>query len=414
MSEQRFNTSPTPHITVERCGGDLSIDAAATPEVLVAFSDPGEVRREGETLRVSAPHDCEIACPPGSSITLEQVGGDLRINDLTGPLAIQAVGGDVAIRGAGVTVLQSVSADLSARGVAGNLNIENVGSDVEVRDVSGNLRLGNVGGDLEVRRVEGDLSISHVGGDASVRDVKGNLTLEHVGGDASIETDLSAGQTYRISASGDLTLRVPPGASARFSLRAGGEIKDRVGLAERTGNAHAAQGTLGNGAAPVDLSAGGDLALLPTRDEFEFNFEVKIGEFEREMETKMRDLNEHIAKMAAQGASELEARLRRLDIEGLTRQAEQARQHGVRAAERARQQAERAAERARRRVERGGKSHGIKFKVDLTPPGAPSKSSRPHSTASATDAERMLILKMLEERKISADEASRLLEALGG
>jgi len=57
----------------------------------------------------------------------------------------------------------------------------------------------------------------------------------------------------------------------------------------------------------------------------------------------------------------------------------------------------------------------------LTPPGAPSRAGRaapppppPPRAAqpAATEEERLMILHMLEQRKISADEADRLLNAL--
>jgi hypothetical protein len=429
MSEQRFDTSLTPHITVEQCQGDLAITAAAAPEVVVEFGKSGgEVRREGETLQVTAHDDCEIVCPPGSSITLQHVGGDLSARDLTGTLAVQSVGGDAAIRGVGVATLQSVNADLSARDVAGSLTVENVGGDLEARDVGGDLRAGSVGSDLEVRRIEGQMTANQVHGDVSARGLKGGAVIEQVGGDASIETDLGAGKTYRIRAGGDVRLRLPLATSARFTLQAGGEIEDHLGLVGWSGDSHAGQGALGSGEAQVELSAGGDLALLPARDEFDFNLdaigsqlEAKLGQFEHEMEGRMRELNEQLARMAALGAADIESRLRRVDIEGIGRHAERvaerARQHAVRAAERARHQAERAAERARR-AERGGKSRGFRFNVDVSSPWSSPQAGRPASTPDATggasEAERRMILHMLEERKITAEEASRLLQALEG
>jgi len=421
MSQQRYATSPTPHITVELCGGDLSITGTPGSEVTFSFdADDGHVQREGETLRLTSGSDCAITCPPASSITVQHVGGDFSAVDLSGTLAVEQVGGDVSLRGAGVVTLQSVSSDLSAR------------------DISGDLRINRVGSDLEVRRVDGQLIVANVGGDLSARSLTGGAEISQVGGDASIETDLSAGKTYRVHAGGDLTLRLPPDASARFSLRAGGEIDNRIEFAEWTGNPRSGQGSIGSGEAQVELSAGGDLMLLPTRSDADFNFnfdaigsqiEVKMGQFEHELEAKMSELNEQIARMAAMGAADLESRLRRVDVEGIGRKVERAaehvRQRAERAAERARHQAERAAERARRRAERQVKSHRFKFNVDLTPPWAPSKPGRPTppSPASppqraakpaATEGERLMILRMLQEHKISADEASRLLDALEG
>src|SRR3990172_5008900 len=125
MSEQRYATSPTPHITVEVCEADLSIPGTAASEVVVVFgADDGSVQREGESLRVTAHDDCRIACPPATSITLRSVSGDLSAMDLNGTFAVESVGGDVSLRGAGVVSLQSVGGHLSARDVGGDLRIE--------------------------------------------------------------------------------------------------------------------------------------------------------------------------------------------------------------------------------------------------------------------------------------------------
>jgi Xaa-Pro aminopeptidase len=105
---------------------------------------------------------------------------------------------------------------------------------------------------------------------------------------------------------------------------------------------------------------------------------------------------------------------------------EQVARRAQEAAERARRQAERAAERARARAERarahaereGHKHghHGVGFRVSWpSSPQAPQppRPSKPPAEP-VTDAERTAILKMVADKKITADEASRLLSALEG
>lgn len=410
MSERIFDTSPTPHITIEMCGGDLSLAAADAPQVLVDLSrDDGDIQREGETLRIRSGGDCKITCPPGASITIEQVGGDLSVQDVKGTLAVRSAGGDVSLRGAGVVTIQSAAGDVSARDIAGDLRIEAIRGDLEVRRVAGQFIAANVGGDLSARALGRGFDIS-------------------AACDVSLEADIQAGETYRARAGCDLTLRVPYDASARFKLSAGGEIGRRIELSEWQGNSHTGQGAMGKGEAEVELVAGGDLMLLPARskgdDVFGFNFDAidsqigaKMEQFERDLDAKMAKLNEQIARMAAVGAADLEVRLSRASTERVTRHAERAAEHARRqaehAAERARRQAERAAERARRRAERSSRWHAAHIHVDIPPraarPSAPSKPAAP-----VTEAERLMILRMLEERKISVEEAGRLLDALEG
>ena len=408
MAEQIFDTSPAPHLTVEMCGGDLSITAADAPRVLVNLSRDGdEVQREGETLRVRAGGDCKITCPPDASITIEQVGGDLSARGLQGTLAVQSIGGDVSLRGAGVVTLRSAAGDVSASDIGGDLRIEAARGDVEIRRVAGQFIASNVGGSLSAQAVGRGFDIS-------------------TAGDMSLEVDIQAGETYRARAGCDLTLRVPRDASARFRLSAGGEIGRRIELSDWQGNAHTGQGVVGKGEAEVELMAGGDLMLLPSRarhdDDFGFNFdaidsqiEAKMEQFERELDIKMANLSEQIARMAAVGTADLEARLSRATTGRATRHAERAAEHArrqaERAAERARRHAERAAERARRQAERGSRWHAAHVSVDIPPrPARPSAPPKP--AAPITEAERLMILRMLEQRKISVEEAGRLLDAL--
>lgn len=107
--------------------------------------------------------------------------------------------------------------------------------------------------------------------------------------------------------------------------------------------------------------------------------------------------------------------------ERIARKVEQAtsRVHGVHerveeAARRAQKHAEQAARRAERQARNA--SHHVRanvsigrWKWDSSSQGAPTPPSEP-----VTDEERMAILRMLQEKKISADEAEKLLSALDG
>jgi hypothetical protein len=72
-------------------------------------------------------------------------------------------------------------------------------------------------------------------------------------------------------------------------------------------------------------------------------------------------------------------------------------------AEKAAERAARSAERAKRRAERAAGSWGFPAGRPPAPPSEP-----------VTDQERLMILKMVEEGKITADQAAQLLSALEG
>jgi hypothetical protein len=160
-------------------------------------------------------------------------------------------------------------------------------------------------------------------------------------------------------------------------------------------------GTLGEGKAELILRARGDLAISERGDtwgpavetEFESAMENWAQQFEAQMADMQRKLEERLANIPY------------VDGEQVARRAQEA-------AERARRQAERATERARMRAERAGRKqehrgHGTRW--TWSPPQPPKPPAEPIS-----DAERMAILKMVQDKKITADEAAKLLAALEG
>jgi hypothetical protein len=160
---------------------------------------------------------------------------------------------------------------------------------------------------------------------------------------------------------------------------------------------------LGEGKAEVILRAKGDLAVSergeswgPATDvQFEFAMDSWSQQFEAQMAEMQRKLEERLANIPF------------VDSEHVARRAQEA-------AERARRQAERAAERARARAERASRkperhAHGVGVRMSWGPPSPPKPPAEPVS-----DTERMAILRMVADKKITADEASRLLAALEG
>ena len=116
-------------------------------------------------------------------------------------------------------------------------------------------------------------------------------------------------------------------------------------------------------------------------------------QFEAQMTDMQRKLEERLANIPF------------VDSQDVARRAREA-------AERARRQAERSTERARVRAERAGRRHA-QYGPGVRWTGVPPQPLRPPAEP-ISDAERMAILKMVQDKKITADEAARLLAALEG
>jgi hypothetical protein len=383
---QRFDTSDAPHITVARCARDLTVTGSDQHQVVVeCHREKPNVERQGEALTITAKEDCVIHCPPGASITIRQVDGDLSAQGLAGPLAIESAGGDVTLRGVGPTTLREVSGDLEARGVEGELHVE------EVR------------GDAKVRQVTGKVALESVRGDLAARDLGASAVVKHVGGDISLSTTLAAGASYRFEANGDISAKVEVGSGAHLALEAS-EIHCRLPLQVTERSSGRIVGTLGDGSAELILRAEGDLSVT---EQGEGQGWEGSGQWESAMESWAQQFEAQMADMQ----HKLEERLANVpfvDSESVSRRAREA-------AERARRQAERAAGRARMRTERASHKHAQRGPNAQWTWAAPQPPKPPKPPAEpVSDAERMAILKMVQDKKITAEEAAQLLAALEG
>jgi hypothetical protein len=365
MTTENYTTSNSPHLTLT-CHSDLSIAGTGDNAVSIAIDDDSpatKIDRSGETITVTAMDACDIVCPPNTSITIELASGDLRVTGIKGTLAINTVNGDAALRDIGPAMIKTVQGDLS------------------IRDVTGDLRVETARGDAKVKRIDGQITIDHVAGDLVAHDLGRGAAFAHVTGDLAIETELEPGQSYSGQANGDIVLRVN-GGGAQLTLSAKGDLRTRVPLTNWQGDDRSGSGTLGDGSASVALNANGDVLILPGQGRWD------TGAFAGQVES-----------MIESAMSQFESQMSRVQHEMEERWGSQA----ERAAERAR----RSAERAKKRAERAAGSWGAYFTLGKVP-------TPPMPPEPVTDQERMMVLKMVEGGKLTADQAAQLLAAMEG
>lgn len=361
------------------------------------------VQTEGEILRVTFADDGELLVPEGASVQVERVSGDAHIRNLTGKLAVERVGGD-----------------LSVQNVA-EAAFSNIGGDCEVLGISGALAIHRVGGDLSAAGLKGAAAVSNVGGDANLELVDGNLDVK-AGGDICLTLSQTTEQTVSARAGGDLDLYLPQGASAVVSIISRGEdIRLRVEGAKQRLEQQAHQATLGEGTAKLSLQAGGDVFISdePHEEESFASIAANLEEYWQDLEESREERESDSDDEGFMSGEDISRRVNR-HVEEAMRRAD-----------------ERIAA-AMKRVEAHTRQMGRDGMVPPIPPvGRPRKSilipeppttpkppappippavpmppgGKPAKTV-VSEEERMLILTMLQEKKITAEEAAKLLEAL--
>jgi hypothetical protein len=369
MTNANYTTTATPQLKIS-CHADLQITGA--PDSIVAIdiddnSPASHIDRQDDVIVVTAASDCDITCPIGAALTIEHASGDLRVLQVKGALAVNVINGDAVLHDVGPIGIKAVQGDLSLREAGGDVQIE------------------VVRGDAKLKRVAGSVTISKVAGDLVASDLGSGLSINMVGGDASLQTSLVAGQSYALKTGGDIIFRVE-GGGGQFALNCKGDMRVRLPMTNWTGNDRSAAGTYGDGSAQVALIANGDLLLLPATTGTSFDPDVLSDQVEAMIESAMSQFETQMSQVQR----DLEQRFGKFDKQ----------------AEKAAERAARSADRAKRRAERAAGSWGFS---GGRPPVPPTPSSEPVS-----DQERLLILKMVEEGKITADQAAQLLAALEG
>ena len=355
---------------VVRTSADLFIEGSDAPQ-LVAIVEDGEsfrMKDEGGAIYVHAKSDTKLVVPATASLLLERVSGDASILGISGKVEVQRTGGDLHF--------QKLS----------GITVDTVGGECVFSSIDGAIEINRVGGDLDGFRA-GDVLAYTVGGDVELSAVQGKVQVA-AGGNARVQLANAAISETRIRAGGDIVLAVMENSMANLNLESGGR-KISVHACGQQLDVREKEYALplGTGGALVQLSAGKDIEVREGKEsmgEFSFIFE-DLGDtwkdFGREIEEKirhsMRDVNHSLRRAGWEASTAMRHAADRMD--GFSRDFHN----------------------------RDGRVYGFGFETDK--PAATAKDK-----PAASDEERVLVLKMLQEKKISVEEAEKLLQALEG
>lgn len=359
-----ISVGSSPKIIADSIGGDVSIVGWEGNEILIK-ADDDEVRLEqnGDEIRLSCDDDISLRIPKASTLTLGSISGDAAIRGVSGDIKIAAIEGDLSMRD------------------VGNVSIDSIASDFSLRSARGNLYLKSADGDVSLRDVEGNISIDSIADDLALRGARGNIKV-NVGEDVVVYLEPRDDGQYLVTAGDDILLVLPTTANATVTMQ-GDEIDIEWPGIQNDPEATERVVMLGGGSAKIMLTAGGDVRLTNQANAAESAEE--FGNF--------AGLNFDWSGFG----------------ERISRQVQAATTRAARSAEEAARRAERHAERHARRW---GKNPPPGT-WDFGPRGMPTPPGMPKSEPVAEE-ERMAILKMLQEKKITAEQAEQLLQALEG
>jgi len=377
-------------------------------------------------------------------VRLGQVDGDVSIHQ-AGDIQGQGVlNGDLSLHQVGAVKLARVEGDVALQEAA-SLSLDRAEGDLSAGRVAGDVRLKEVEGDILLRDIAGAVEVGRTEGDLNARQVQGDLVAGPVDGDIVLDTALREGCTYRLTGRGDIVVRCPEGTAARFLIQAASWVvpPSDVYRVERKEEGQVVV-QLGQGGPEVHLSTDGEVVLGPAGDwersvhDFSQRMEEWGRRFGRQMEEwgeRLRErlqqadwerLGREIEEATARVAQLVETRLQELDLDELGRRAEEAAaQAGERVRqvdwERIAQKIEQATRQGMERIQAGLQRLQERLRRQAaaeppTPPPSPAPETPPppppKPAPSPLDEERMAVLRLVEEGRLTADEAAALLDAL--
>jgi len=305
-----------------------------------------------------------------------------------------------------------VAGDAKVHQLNGSVEFDTVGGDLLAEKINGPLSARSVAGDAYLRQLNGMLYLSDVGADLSGRAWTAGADVAQVGGDVSLKTVFAGPFTYEIQAKGDLVAKALPGSSATFTLQsAKGQIRAN-GITGEMPEEGQWLGSIGDGEAQVTLGSTHGNMLLKTVGEWDEDQErdafailaTDLGRIGAEAGVAAQELAWRIQQRVAD-------KLATIDLEAIARrEAEKAR----RQAEREVAKAQRVAERARRKAERAQKKSQRKVQMHVEWDTGRGRRRATRRGQASSEEERLAVLKMLAESKISTQEAEILLQALEG
>ncbi|RJP54370.1 MAG: hypothetical protein C4583_02745 [Anaerolineaceae bacterium] len=351
-------------IVLPSAAGDLRLIGWEREEVSAKTDgDSLDLVLDGETVTVSCDDDLILNVPHAASVQVNVAHGDVEVRTLAGALSFGSVAGDLSLREIGALQVDTVEGDVSVRSCAGDVSIMRAECDVSLRDVQGSVNLDAVADDLFVRGVKGSL----------------HARVEE---DAVMYLEPLEGNSIDVFAEGDILLHVPAKANANLSLEADEpeNITVQVPASTSTGdNPLSVMLGTGDGAA-IHLKAEGDILVTSESKEWESAMEFDFGAGWPLPEDFSERINHRVQEATSRAQRHAEAATRR-------------------------------AEANMRRVEENiRRQHGRRFSFNWSGGRAPFAPP----VEPVSDAERMAILKMLHDKKITAEDAEKLLSALEG
>ena len=390
---------------VEQAEVQCEIDA---PQLATLLEEKGHVY-------ITANSSCELTIPVQSSIEIEKGMGSVSISNVKNKINIEKVLGNLILMDVDSAHIEKVGGNFSVKNASGKIYLEKINANLVVDGVE-SFHCEKVGGNATVRGVAGDFYLTKTVGNFKAEKISGGMQFERANGSivarsVNIEGDLRADGNIRLidfdfsddldlRAGGKIFIRVPEDfAGARLDLHSGGqEITLKSGDVDMKINEGVLEYQLGDSKRNLFISAGGEIEFVEGYDPDE---EI-IGDISSHFDFEETAFSELIRERVVSATRRADAKVRITEkrLEQMKDRVEKLRGFNI-------------------NLELGDKKIALDSRIPPIPPLPPVPPippvpplTRPAGKKGASDEERLMILKMLQDKKITVDEAEALFKAL--
>lgn len=319
-----------------------------------------------------------VSVPKNIQFVIERIYGNLETVGDLGKILIENVSGNCSIQSAESLTIENVSGNCKLGYITTNANIRNVGGNLSFIVENGMMEIHGVGGNLSGKADSICLSTS-------------------VGGNLKIMTNRFDGIENQLRAGGSIKLNVIDLDNTVVNARAGGIASINYQDASEKFTNGKFEKKFGSAEKAIQLKAGGNIKISDEEADFEINqnFGSADDDYVNEIEHKFET---RALQSSGFDFSDL------FDIDGEI-------------GEKIREKTQMADEKIQKAMEKMERKFSFKEEFGMPRPPRPPRppvepQPRGPKSSPISSEEKMMILHMLQDKKITAEEADRLLRAL--
>ena len=214
--QKTFEVQGPVELDVRLTSGDIAVDASVDGRVdveLIAHDEESqrlvdgarvELTQSGQrpTVVVDVPQkrgfalnlfgrggiECRVRCPQESGLSVRTKSADISARGTLGALNVATASGDIEVdRVTGGVNVKSASSDFSAREIGDGVSIQTASGDIDIDIARGPVNITSVSGDISIGEAYDNVNSNSVSGDQDHRAVmQGVVSVNSVSGDVTV------------------------------------------------------------------------------------------------------------------------------------------------------------------------------------------------------------------------------------